>query len=93
MANGPNIMFEALGNIICDKSEKIFQKHVNDEEAFKTFSKFMCLRYLTMSSSPAVRNLVLDNYIALERMPEKILYRWLMKNVPKQNNGFIRYIK
>lgn len=50
---------------------------------FKTFSKYMLLRYLTMSYSPAVRSLVVDNYLTLERMPEKALYRWLLANVPK----------
>jgi hypothetical protein len=66
---------------------------MSDQEAFKTFSKFMCLRYLTMSYSSAVRNIVLENYITLERMPEKALYRWLLDNIPKQSTSFIRYIK
>ena len=61
----------------------MYEKHVNDTELFKTFSKYMLLRYLTMSYSPAVRSLVIDNYLTLERMPEKALYRWLLANVPK----------
>ena len=53
----------------------------------------MVLRYMSMSFNEEVRNIVIDNYITLERMPEKQLYKWLLKTVPKQNSSFIRYIK
>lgn len=48
---------------------------------------------MTMSPDPRVRQIVLDNYVVLERMDDKTLYLWLMKKLPKQSSGFIRYIK
>jgi hypothetical protein len=44
-----SILFEALRNILTDKSEKAFKQHTEDPEKWKTFSKFMVMRYLTMS--------------------------------------------
>ena len=46
-----------------------------------------------MSPCAKVRDVVIDNYITLERMPEAVLYRWLLANIPKQNNSFIKYIR
>lgn len=93
MSGKPTVIFDALNNILCKKSEKVFLAHVNDEELWKTWSKFMILRYLTMSANPAVRNVVIDRYMRLERMPDVALYKWLLQNIPRQNSGFIRYIK
>ena len=88
-----SILFEALRNILTDKSEKAFKQHTEDPEKWKTFSKFMVMRYLTMSQNAEVRNIVLDNYLQLDRMPPKALYTWLLAEIPKQRNSFIRYIK
>lgn len=93
MAFKQTVLFEALGNILQKKSIELYNKHISDEELWKTFSKFMCLRYLTMSKDSNVRNIVVDNYLTLERMPEKQLYRWLIEKIPQQQNSFIRYIK
>lgn len=87
------ILFEALKNILTEKSEKMFLAHIENEEQWKTFSKFMVMRYLTMSANPEVRDIVLENYLQLDRMPPKALYHWLMAKIPKQYNSFIRYIK
>jgi len=92
MAFKSNMLFDVLGNILSVKSIELFKQHVASEN-FKDAAKFMILRYLTMSQNPSVRNIVIDNYITLERMPETILYKWLLTNIPKQNNSFIRYIK
>ena len=92
MAFKTNILFDVISNILCNKSEELFEQHINSEH-FAEASRFMVLRYMTMSYDSRVRDLVLDNYATLERMPEKTVYKWLLMNVPKQKNGFIRYIR
>ena len=87
-----NLIFAVLSNILVEKSMHILVKQIASDD-FKTVSKFLILRYLSMSFNEEVRNIVIDNYITLERMPEKQLYKWLLKTVPKQNSSFIRYIK
>lgn len=50
MAFAPNsILFEVLRNILTEKSEEVFRRHTENEDLWKTFSKFMVMRYLTMS--------------------------------------------
>jgi len=92
MAFKSNMLFDVLGNILTTKSIDLYNNHISSE-SFKDAAKFMILRYLTMSNSSEVRNKVIDNYIILERMPEAILYKWLLVNIPKQSSSFIRYIK
>ena len=92
MAFKSTMLFDVLGNILTNKSISQYQKHIKSEN-FKDASKFMILKYLTMSSNPIVRQIVMDNYITLERMTEHIVYKWLLNNIPKQNNSFIKFIK
>jgi hypothetical protein len=92
MAFKSTMLFDVLGNILTKKSVEIYKQHINDEH-FKDATKFMIIKYLSMSSNYQVRQIVLDNYLTLERMPEKALYKWLLMNIPKQNNSFIRYIR
>ena len=87
-----NLIFDVLGNILKDKSIQIFKTHIQNNN-WSTVSKFLLLRYLSMSPCAKVRDVVIDNYIVLEHMPEKSLYRWLIDNIPQQRNTFIKYIK
>ena len=92
MANFKSTMlFDVLANILVNKSEKLYKQHIASEN-FKDASKFMLIRYLTMSFNSKVRQIVLDNYITLERMSEPALYKWCLKTIPKQSSSFIRYI-
>lgn len=92
MAAKSTMLFDVLANILSTKSEEIYKKHISSEN-FKDAAPFMVRRYLTMSPNPNVRDIVLDNYLALERMPAEVQYSWLMKKIPKQRNTFIRYIR
>ena len=87
-----NMLFDVLANILQTKSIKLYKEHIESEN-FKDAAPFMIRRYLTMSMNPKVRDIVLDNYMSLERMPNAVQYLWLMKAVPKQNSTFIRYIR
>ena len=87
-----NMLFDVLANILQTKSIELYKEHIASEN-FKDASPFMVRRYLTMSTSPRVREIVLDNYAVLEKMPETVQYLWLMRAVPKQNSTFIRYMK
>lgn len=87
-----NLLFEVLANILHNKSIEIYNKHIASE-SFKDAAPFMVRRYLTMSINANVRDIVLDNYLSLERMPAEIQYLWLLKKIPRQNNTFIRYIR
>ena len=87
-----NMLFDVLANILQTKSIELYKEHIASEN-FKDASPFMVRRYLTMSLNPKVREIVLDNYLSLERMPETIQYLWLLKAIPKQNLTFIRYIR
>lgn len=94
MAYSQNILFDALGNILHHKSENVFQKHVSMEDFEKQFPRYMVLRYLSMSKEEDVFKLILENQLSLERIPSnRLVYRFLMDVVPKQNSAFIRYIK
>ena len=89
MAFKSTMLFDDLGNILKTKSMDLYNEHINSEN-FKDASKFMVIRYLSMSPNPIVRQIVLDNYVSLERMPETVLYKWCLLTIPKQNNSFIR---
>ena len=86
------MLFDAMNNILVGKSMETYRRHVAHPD-FKDFKGYNCRRYMTMSPDPRVRQIVLDNYAVLERMDDKTLYLWLMKKLPKQSSGFIRYIK
>ena len=92
MAFKSNMLFDVLRNILTEKSMTIYKQHIKSEN-FKDAAKFMIIKYLTMSTNPQVRQIVLNNYITLERMPEKVLYLWCLKSIPKQRNSFIKYIR
>lgn len=88
-----NLLFDYLSNILTDKSLDLYKEHINDVDEFKSFPKFMILKYLTMSSSEEVRNHILFNYETLERMPNNILYKFLIMNIPRQKTKFIKFLK
>lgn len=92
MAFKSSMLFDVLANILVGKSEALCKKHI-ESESFKDAAKFMVLRYLSMSQSAQVRQVILDHYLTLERMPEDIMYKWLLKSIPQQSSSFIRYIK
>ena len=92
MAFKSTMLFDVLGNILQKKSMKLYREHIAAED-FAAASRFMVLRYLSMCNNPQVRDIVLDNYITLERMPEKIVYLWLLCKIPKQNSSFIKYLR
>ena len=86
------MLFDVLANILQTKSIDLYKEHISSEN-FKDASAFMIRRYLTMNLNKKVRQIVLDNYLVLERMPDKVQYLWLLKAIPRQNSTFIRYIK
>ena len=92
MAAKSNMLFDVLGNILHYKSKDMYEKHIKSE-SFKDAAAYMVRRYLTMSPNAAVREVVLDNYLTLERMPSEVQYLWLLKKVPQQRSTFIRYIR
>lgn len=87
-----NMLFDVLANILISKSYELYKEHIASAY-FKDAAKFMLLRYLSMHSNPIVRNVVIKHYFTLEKMPEAVLYLWLLKTIPKQNSSFIRYLK
>lgn len=87
-----NMLFDVLANILQTKSIDLYKEHIASEN-FKDAAAFMVRRYLTMSTSAEVRDVVLSNYLALERMPDAVQYLWMLRAIPKQNSTFIRYIR
>ena len=92
MAFKSNMLFDVLANILSTTSIELYEKHISSEN-FKDAAAFMVRRYLTMSINQKVREIVLDNYLILERMPDAVQYLWLIKAIPEQNSTFIRYLK
>lgn len=92
MAFKSTMLFDVLANILQKKSAALYRSHVADEN-FKDCTLFMLIRYLSMHVNPAVRQLVLDNQVALERMETDKAYRFLLMTVPKQSVVFIKYLR
>lgn len=88
-----NLLFDYLGNILRNKSLTVYKNHIDAMEFESSFSPFMIVRYLSMHPTAEVRKLVLDNQMYLERLPARVLYKYLLIAVPRQTNTFIKYIK
>ena len=86
------MLFDVLKNILSDKSFTLYKQHISSQN-WKDAAKFMVIRYLGMHSNSKVRDIILDNYVTLERMPDTILYKWLILKIPKQKMTFIKYIR
>ena len=88
-------LFMILGNILVDKDMALYESHVHNELFPSTFSAYMVLRYLTMNANNLVRNLVLNHLYILEGMADKpeLLYKVLLKIVPRTHNRFTPYIR
>ena len=88
-------IFMILGNILVDKDERLYENHVQNELFQSVFSTFMIARYLTMNSNPNVREIALKHLPTLEKMADKpeLVYKLLLKVVPKTYNRFTPYIK
>lgn len=86
------MLFDVLKNILTTKSMELYKKHI-ESESFKDAAPFMIRRYLTMHTNSVIRSIVIDNYAALERMNERMLYFWLLQKIPKVNNSFIQYLR
>lgn len=92
MAFNSNMLFDVLANILKTKDVELYKQHIQSD-SFKDASAFMIRRYLSMHPNEKVRQIVFDNYLSLEKMPEKAQYKWLIYNVPRQNSTFIKYIR
>lgn len=86
-------LFDYLKNILKDKNIESYKQHIADDSFDTDFKKFMELRYLSMCNNKNVRKVILDNQFLLEKMDNKMLYLFLINNIPKQYNHFIQYIK
>lgn len=92
MAQKSTMLFDVLKNILSDKSMNLYQQHISSPN-WKDAAKFIVIRYLGMHSNSKVRDIILDNYVTLERMPDTILYKWLILKIPKQKMTFIKYLR
>jgi len=88
-------VFTILGNILVDKDMRTYDEHVQNEQFQSAFSTFMIVRYLSMNSNPNVREVALKHQETIERMADRpeLLYKLLLKVVPKTNSRFTPYIK
>jgi len=88
-------IFMILGNILVDKDIRLYESHVQNELFQSVFSTFMVCRYLSMNSNPNVRQIALDYLPTLEGMSDhpELVYKVLLRVVPKTYNRFTPYIK
>ena len=88
-------IFMILGNILVDKDERVYENHVQNELFQSVFSTFMIVRYLSMNSNPNVRAVALEHLGTIEKIADKpeLVYKLLLKVVPKTYNRFTPYIK
>ena len=93
MAFQKSYLFEYLGNIIQKKDHELYKKHIADVDFEASYSVFMVTTYLSMSPNENVRQLILDNQMLLEKMPQRVHYKFLLDNVQRCYSSFIRYIK
>ena len=88
-------IFMILGNILVDKDDALYEYHIKNELFPSVFSSYMILRYLSLNSNIFVRNLILGHLTILEGLADKpeLMYKLLLKIVPKTHNRFTPYIK
>lgn len=84
-----------LGNILVDKDMSLYEYHIRNELFPSVFSTYMILRYLSMNSNIFVRNCVLNSLTIWEGMADQpeLVYKLLLKVVPKTHQRFTPYIK
>ena len=92
MAYKSTMLFDAISNVLTTKSWETYRRHVSDER-WKDCTGYMLRKYMTMVPDQRAQDLVIRNYVQLERLDDKTLYAWLIRNVPRQRSGFVRYVR
>ena len=85
-------LFDYLRNILKDKDLGLYRRHLEIENFEEDFKKFMVLRYLSMCRDPNVRKIIFERQLSLDRMSSKTAYLYLLRNVPRQTDHFIKYL-
>lgn len=70
----------------------LYNTHIGSE-CISEASTFIILKYLSMCENCAVRDVVLKDYLILEKMNVPMLYKTLIRSIPKQQKTFIKFIK
>lgn len=86
-------IFDYINNILFYKSEHRYQQHVDDINFENTFSTYMILRYLTMTKSATINAFISTRTSVLATLPQRAVYQFLFKTLPKQKFYRIQYIK
>jgi len=87
-----NYLFDYLKNILTEKSMEKYYKHLEDDFEL-SYQPFMVNNYLSMSLNPAVRKVIFNYQLSLDRMDNKTHYLFLLKTVPRQETSFIKYVR
>lgn len=86
-------LFDIIENILFLKSEDVLSDHIDNPDFNSIFSNFMILRYCTMTNNESINRFIALNLVNLENLDSKLLYKYLIKILPKQRKHFIKYIK
>ena len=92
MAYKSTILFDVMDNVLVGKSAEAYERHVSDPN-FKDVSTFILVKYMSMSPDPRIRDFVAERQFQLEKLAPAVIYRVLLKSLPRQRSGFIRFIR
>lgn len=92
MAYKSTILFDVMDNLLVGKSAEAYERHVSSPD-FKDVSTFILVKYMSMSPDPRVREFVFENQFRLEKLAPAVIYMVLLKSLPRQRSGFIRFIR
>ena len=86
-------LFDILENILFRKCNEQLLIHCEHIDFKSVFSNYMILRYCSMTNNDKINSFMAREAIYLEKLDSRILYKHLLKILPKQKKHFIKYIK
>jgi len=81
--------FEIYENVIMKYNDELYKADNFD----KLFSQYMLCRFLSMKNDLIQYAVYLETILSNSNLTKKQFYQLAYKLVPKQRNGFIKYIK
>lgn len=79
-------LFGIIGNILKKTGDKTLDPYFNE-----SFNLYMIARYISMKPALIEYANFINKYNGI--LNKKEIYKYLYKNIPKQKNSYIKYIK